>query len=177
MITHKLYESWRIGFPIHRKPFQILEHGGEPRGAKNRNGIFGVFVKIGVEIPLIHEVGFATDVKENPSKVMEFERSENRGIFCYRFLNYVTMFAYYLFSAGLGLNNDREAVISRRFRKDRTIAALLNLEISLLGDRHCGGLCPVGRTGSGRFYGLAGRQLRNLNLVRFGKSSFRFGTR
>src|SRR3954452_22525282 len=125
MLAHELYERWRVRFPIHREAFQILERSVEPRAAEKRNGIFGVLVKISVEIPLIHEVGFATDVKENPSQVMQLERCKNRGIFSDCFLYYFSMFADCLFSTGLSLHNDREAIIGRRPRIHRTIATLL----------------------------------------------------
>src|SRR5215211_7967271 len=116
MVAHILYECRRICFPISREAFQILEHGGEPRGAKNRNGIFGVLVKIRVEISLIHEVGLATDVKDDPSQVMQLENCKKRGIFGDSFLNYLSMVADRLFAAWLDLCNNREAIIGRRLR-------------------------------------------------------------
>src|SRR3954452_23900507 len=159
MLAHELYERWRVRFPIHREAFQILERSVEPRAAEKRNGIFGVLVKISVEIPLIHEVGFATDVKENPSQVMQLERCKNRGIFCDRFLNYVTVLAYCLFSARLDLCNDREAIIGRRLRKHRTIATLLEFDVSLFRNRHRRRPRPVALTGGRRLRRTASSQL------------------
>src|SRR3954453_16416212 len=125
MLAHELYERWRVRFPIHREAFQILERSVEPRAAEKRNGVFGVLVEISVEITLIHEVGFATDVKKNPSQVMQLERCKNRRVLGYGLLNYITMLAYCLFSARLDLCNDREAIISWRLGKHRAVAALL----------------------------------------------------
>ena len=74
---------------------------------------------------------------------MQLENCKKRGIFGDSFLNYLSMVADRLLSARLDLCNDGEAIIGRRLRKHRTIAALLKFEVSLLGDRHCGRLRPV----------------------------------
>src|SRR3954451_11867399 len=110
MVAHILYECRRICFPISREAFQILEHGGEPRSTKNRNGIFGVLVKIRVEISLIHEVGLTTDVKDDPSQIMQLENCKKRRVFGHPFLNDLAVIADRLLSVRLDLCNDGEAV-------------------------------------------------------------------
>src|SRR5215204_447273 len=80
MVAHKLYERRCICFPIHREAFQILERGVDPHTGEQRNGIFGVLVKVSVEYPLIHEIRFAADVKENPSQIMQLEGARAEGL-------------------------------------------------------------------------------------------------
>src|SRR6185437_4557531 len=46
-------------------------------------------------------------------------------------------------ASGLELRDDGEAIIGWRLREDRTVFALLKLEISGLRDRHCLGFCPI----------------------------------
>src|SRR2546429_2207597 len=165
MVAHKLYERRRICFPIHREALQILERGVDPHTGEQRNGIFGVLVEVSVEEPLVHEIRFAADVKENPSQVMQLEGCKSRGTFCDRILNFLSILTDYLFSARLDLCNDREAIIGRSSWKDWTVAALLNLEVPLLGDRHGRRLRPVRCTSRVWLHVLTGRQLRNLDFV------------
>ena len=48
---------------------------------KIRNGIFGVFVEISVEDALIHKIGFAADIEEYPSQVMQLEVAREESDF------------------------------------------------------------------------------------------------
>src|SRR5580700_3759766 len=65
MFADEFNESRSVGLPIHRETFQILERGADPETGEQGNGIFGIFVKVSVENPLIHEIRFATDVEED----------------------------------------------------------------------------------------------------------------
>src|SRR5215211_1883313 len=177
MVAHKLYERRCICFPIHREAFQILERGVDPHTGEQRNGIFGVLVKVSVEEPLVHEIRFAADVKENPSQIVQLEGCKSRGTFCDRILNFLSILADCLFSARLDLCNDREAIIGRSSWKDWTVAALLKLEVPLLGDRHGCRFCPVRCTGHGWLRALAGCQLCHLEFVGFDWSGLRFSSR
>ncbi len=70
MFADESDECRSVGLPIHRETFQILERGADPKTGEQGNGIFGIFVKVSVENPLIYEIRFATDVKEDPSQVV-----------------------------------------------------------------------------------------------------------
>src|SRR6266850_5904301 len=61
MLAQKLDERWRIGLPVFREAFEILENRAQTSAGKDRHGILSVFVEVGVEDALIHEVGFALD--------------------------------------------------------------------------------------------------------------------
>src|ERR1700730_2115655 len=61
MISHELYERWGVGLPVRREPIEVLEHGSEAGRTEKRDCVFGVFVEVGVEDTLIHEIGLSLD--------------------------------------------------------------------------------------------------------------------
>src|SRR6478609_7248442 len=61
MLAHKCHEGCRIGLPVLWESFEILEDCRNARGGEQRNSVLGVFVEVGVENALVHEIGFPFD--------------------------------------------------------------------------------------------------------------------
>lgn len=55
----ELYERRGISLPVHRKAFEILEHGSQASRTEKRDCVFVIFVEAGVEDTLIHEIGLS----------------------------------------------------------------------------------------------------------------------
>jgi hypothetical protein len=49
MISHELYECGRVGLPVCREAFEVLEHGVQAGCAEQRDRVLSVLVEIGVE--------------------------------------------------------------------------------------------------------------------------------
>ena len=113
MFAHKFDECGSVGLPIHRETFQIFERGTDPETGEQGNGIFGIFVKISVENPLIHEIRFATDVKEDPSQVVKSERGESERIGGYGVLYCFSVRSDHFFATRFDFSNNREAIVGR----------------------------------------------------------------
>src|SRR4029077_21160391 len=73
VFAHKLDECRRVRLPVRREPFEILENCAQTSGAKERHGVLGIFVKVGVKDALVHEVGLAFDREEYPTQVVQLE--------------------------------------------------------------------------------------------------------
>ena len=58
------------------KPSRFSKTVLMPSLREESHGILGVFVEVGVEDALIHEVGFPLDVEKHPAQVVELEHSE-----------------------------------------------------------------------------------------------------
>src|SRR6187200_2941759 len=69
----ELEECRRVGLPVHREAFQVLEDGVDPILGEERNSVLGVLVEIRIEDALIHEVGVLAYVEEHPPEVMQLE--------------------------------------------------------------------------------------------------------
>ena len=152
MIAGKLDEGGGIGLPVHRKTLEILEHRPQAGGAEYFHRVFGIFIEVGVENALIHEIGVPLDGEEHPAQVMQLQDGQGVGLRGDRFLDGFGVFIEDVFPAWDDLRQDREAVASRRLREDRPVTPLLDLvlEIPSLWDRHCGRLRPVLRLGFAR---------------------------
>ena len=85
----------------------------DPELREQGDRIFGIFVKVSVEYPLIHEIRVAADVEEDPSQVVKPERGENGRIASYRVLYGFSVRADRFFATRFDLGNDREAVVGR----------------------------------------------------------------
>src|SRR6202020_189598 len=72
MLANECYEGRRIGLPVHRESLKIFEDSRNARGGEQRDSVLGVFVEVGVENTLVHEVGFPIDGKQQPAEVMQF---------------------------------------------------------------------------------------------------------
>ena len=91
MFAHEFNECRRVRLPIHRETFQIFETVSDPGLVKESDCIFGIFVKVSVEYPLVYEIRVATDVEEYPSQVVEFEWGENERIASYGVLYFFSV--------------------------------------------------------------------------------------
>ena len=107
--------------------------------------VFGIFVEVSIEYPLVHEIRVATDVEEDPSQVVKLERGENERIASYGVLYCFSVRTDCFLATRFDLCNDREAIVGRGLRKNRPVTSLFKLEISLFGDGHGRRLCPVAR--------------------------------
>src|ERR1700722_8212632 len=72
MLANEGHERGRIGLPIHRESLEIFEDSRNARGGEQRDSVLGVFVEVGVENALVHEVGFPIDGKHQPAQVVQF---------------------------------------------------------------------------------------------------------
>ena len=62
---------------------------------------------------------------------------------CDRLLDGLAVVADDFLAPWFDLRDDRKAVAGRRSWIDRSVPSLLEFEISLFGDRHCCGFCPI----------------------------------
>ena len=92
------------------KPSRFYEDGGDAGLREEGHGILGVFVEVGVEDALIHEVGFSLDVEEHPAQVVELEHGEAVRLARHRFLDVLAVFTDGLLPARVDLRDDREAI-------------------------------------------------------------------
>src|SRR5690242_4477469 len=67
MVPKELDNRRCIGFPIVRPALKVYEHGGYTGFDKECDRVFNIFVKIGVENSLIHEMRPRPDVENHPS--------------------------------------------------------------------------------------------------------------
>src|SRR5260370_28245790 len=136
MVTKELNHSRKICFPIVRPALQVHEYRGDAGFQEECYGIFKVFVEIGIEDALVHEMRSRTDVKNNPAKVMQSERRKHIRLTRDRRLDRRTVLSDHRFFPGLDLRDNGEAIICRSSRENRAVASLLKLEISLFRDGH-----------------------------------------
>jgi hypothetical protein len=92
-----------------------------------------IFVEISIEDTLIHEVQSRADIKQHPAQIVKPQRREHLRSALYCVLDRFAVLTNRMFSSGLNLRDDGKAVIGGSSWIDRPIAALLMLEISLLG--------------------------------------------
>ena len=109
-----------------------------------------IFIEVGIEYPLVHEIRVAADVEEDPSQVVELEWGENKRIASDSALYFFPVRPDYVLAPRFDLGNDREAVVGRGLRKDRAITSLFRLEIPFFGDGHGRRLGPVAGFGARR---------------------------
>ena len=94
-----------------------FERGADPETSEQGNGIFGIFVKVSVENPLIYEIRFATDVKEDPSQVVKSERGESERIGSYGVLYCFSVRSDRFFATRFDFSTKREAIVGRSLGK------------------------------------------------------------
>src|SRR4051794_20740254 len=63
MLANELDERRHIGLPVLRKAFQVLEYGRDATLGEQRHCVVGIFVELGIEDALVHEVGILADVE------------------------------------------------------------------------------------------------------------------
>src|SRR4051794_39030944 len=57
VLADELEERRRVGLPVHREAFQVLEDGVDAILGEERNSVLGVLVEIGIEDALLLEEG------------------------------------------------------------------------------------------------------------------------
>src|SRR4051812_45826577 len=80
VVANKLYECWNVGLPIFWKAFKIFKSGRHSGFREKSDGIIGVFIKIGIEYALVHEILITADIEQDPLQVVEFQRCEEERI-------------------------------------------------------------------------------------------------
>ena len=60
-----------MGLPVLRETLEILEHCPQAGGGEHFHRVLGIFIEVGVENALIHEIGFPFDGKQHPAQVMQ----------------------------------------------------------------------------------------------------------
>src|ERR1700722_972013 len=77
MFADEFYEGWSVGLPVHRKALKIFKDRVDAGLLEESDRVLGLFVEVGIEYALVHEVSVVADVEENPSQVVKLERGEN----------------------------------------------------------------------------------------------------
>src|SRR5215218_9003521 len=71
VVPHEPDERLRVGLPVLRETFQVLEDGVHAEAREERHGVLRVLVEVRVENALIHEVGHAVDGEEKPPQIVQ----------------------------------------------------------------------------------------------------------
>src|ERR1700722_238152 len=145
MFAYEFNECRSVRLPIHREAIEVFEDCIDAGLFKESDCVFGVFIEVSIEYPLVHEIRVATDVEEDPSQVVKLEWGENKRIASYSVLYFFPVRTDYFLAPRFDLCDDREAIIGRGLRKNCTVTPLLKLEISLLRDGHRRRFRPVAR--------------------------------
>src|SRR3984885_11896753 len=143
VLTNEFHEGVRILFPVLRESLEGGEHRGDPRRAEQRHHILGVLVEIGVEDALVLKMQSRTEIEQYPPQVVQPQRREHVGAPGNRFFDLLAVRADGLFAPLFDLRDDRKAIAGRSSRIDRTVPALLELEVALLRNGHRRWLAPV----------------------------------
>src|SRR5437763_4833115 len=172
VIAKELDHGWQVCPPVFGPALQIYEDGYDAGLVEKRDGVLKILVEIGIEDALIHEVQTGADIEQDPTEIMKAQRREQVWVTLHCVFKRPAVRANSVFPSGLDLGNDRKAIVCRSSRIDWTVAALLNLEVSVLRDRHGCRLRPAAGTGRCRLRSAGGRQLRHfvsrLNCLRLG---------
>ena len=86
---------------------------------RRERGVFAIFVEIGVEDALIHQVLLSFDGEDHPPQVVRLEYPEHGRIIRDRSLHDLGVFVQVLFPSRFDLCDDGEAVTRRCLRIDR----------------------------------------------------------
>ena len=142
MFAEEFDDRGCVRLPVLGEAFKIGEDGGDSCFDEESDGVFEIFVEVGVEDSLIHEVKARADVEENPAKIVKLQRREDIGSAFDGVFDLLAVVADCLLAAGFDLADDGEAVTGGRLREDGAVASLFEFEVALFGDRHCGGKFP-----------------------------------
>src|SRR5207302_2055354 len=110
VVADELDEGGSIRLPVLREAFEILKDGVQARGGKERDGVLGVFVEVGVENARVLEVSVPFDLKEIPAQVVEFEYGKDVRRSGHGRLDISRILVEVLLGAGFDLRDDGEAV-------------------------------------------------------------------
>jgi hypothetical protein len=97
MLANEFYEGRRVRLPVCRKTLKIFEDRVDAGFLEESDRVLGIFVEVSIEYALVHEIGIAADVEENPSQVVKLEGGKNERIARYGVL--------YRFSVGADLSS------------------------------------------------------------------------
>src|SRR5438552_1205135 len=145
VVAEKLDDGFWIGRVVLRPALQGFKSCLDSRPSEQERGIFAIFIEIGIEDALVHQVLLALDGEDHPPQIVRLEYAENGRIICDGFLHDLGILVQVLFPSRFDLCNDGEAVARRSLWKDRAVPALLHLvcEKSSLWDRHGGWRRPI----------------------------------
>ena len=124
MLAADWIDAGALLFQSAGESFKVFEDEYSPQSSENRHRILGVFVEVGIEDALIHEIGLAFDREEQPAEIVQLEYGENVGLSGHGLLDSASIFVEDFFPAGDDLRQDREPVAGGRLGKDRSIPAL-----------------------------------------------------
>ena len=124
MFAHEFDECRSVRLPIHREALKIFEDRVDAGLFEESDCVFGIFVEVSIEYPLVHEIRIAADVEEDPSQVVKPERGENERIASYSVLYCFSVRTDCFLATRFDLCNDREAIIGRGLRKNWTVTSL-----------------------------------------------------
>jgi hypothetical protein len=122
MVPGELDERFGVRFPVHREPFEVLEHRIHAALGEECDGVLGVFVEIGVEDSLVHEPRVV--VEEHPAQVVELEWRKHVRVNLQRFRQSVPITADRLCSPRFDFRDESESITRRRLWKDRAVFPL-----------------------------------------------------
>ena len=145
VVAEKLDYGRRIGRVVCGPPFEGLKGRLDARLPEEVRGILAVFIEIGIEDGLVHQVVLPVNGEDQPPQVVCLEDRERGRIICDCFLYDFGVVVDVLFPSRDDLRNTAEAVARWSLGEDRTVSALLNLlrEKASRGDRHSGGFRPI----------------------------------
>src|SRR5216110_455675 len=141
MVADELDERLRVGLPVSGEALKIFENGSNAKLREERDGVFGVLIKVRIEDALVHEVGFAVDRKEHPAQVMQLENRQTIRLCSHGCFNIPRVLMKNFFASRNDLRRDREAVTRRRLGEDWSVLSLFEL-IRFLRDSNCARLFP-----------------------------------
>ena len=99
MLAHESHEGCRIRLPIRRESLEVLEDRADAGGPEQRDGVLGVFVEVGVEYTLIHEIGLPLDWEEQPAEIMQLQDLKAIRLLSDRLFDRPGVFVELLFTA------------------------------------------------------------------------------
>ena len=69
----------QVRLPVLRPTFEVDEHRGDAGLDEQRHRVLEIFVEIGVEDALIHEVHARADIEQHPAEVVQLQRRQDGG--------------------------------------------------------------------------------------------------
>src|SRR3954451_3138192 len=143
MFTDKLDECWYVRLPVLGKTFKVLENCVHSDLLEQGYCVLGVLVEICIEYPLIHEVSVFSNVKQNPSQIVQLESFKGIRHVPNRCLDGLAVGTDRAFSSRLDFGNDGKAITGWGSWIYRAVASILQLKVSLFRNCNCGWLRPV----------------------------------
>src|SRR3954452_5360157 len=80
MLVKELGDRGYVCLPVLRKSFEVCKNSRDARLGEEHDRVVNIFVKIGVENALIHEMQPRADIEKDPAKIVELERRKDKRI-------------------------------------------------------------------------------------------------